>query len=110
MPKSHKVNIKPHPLTTKCCVVEAAALTNLKGGDSVTWSTAKASSDCRVVFPDSQVFGVDSFIIKKGSSSTQSVAQSVTHGLAQDYVIFCLDTSRKVKPGDGIEPTIIIGG
>jgi hypothetical protein len=108
--KSHKVNIKTHSLTGECCVVESAALVDLKGGDSVTWSSVKASSDCRVVFPDNQVFGVESFIVKKGGSGTQKVVQGVTQGLSQDYVIFCLMNSRKVKPGDGIEPTIIIGG
>ncbi|MBC8367284.1 hypothetical protein H8E52_07735 [bacterium] len=105
------VNIRQNPKTGECCSIDTAPLDGLEGGDEVTWSVSD-TVDCnfKVTFPDSQVFGEESFIVELGSYVTKTVATGLEPGLFQDYVIFCLMTGKKVSSDDGISPTIIIGG
>jgi hypothetical protein len=104
------IGIIKNPKTGECCVVDKATIPDLALGAPVTWSAETVSGSFKIVFPDTQVFGEEVFYLDGGTSVTKEVVGNPPPGLTQDYVIFCIQTGKKVMTEDGISPTIIIGG
>ncbi len=106
----HIVTLSTNPTTGEDVIIDTAQLNGIKAGDKVIWSAEQAKNDFKIVLPDNQVFGLESFTLSKGARIEKKVAAQASLGLGQDYVIFSIQTSRKVKTMGGVEPTIIIGG